>query len=205
LLVDIVGGSARTYLAILALAGATLVVAQASERGRLPSLRGVPSMAVGAAACVVIGWPLLRTSGDERYEEASFTAPLGALVEWADGLEGEPRIALAGFFEQYPLFGADLANRVQIPSITSQRGVPRAASTCERWRTALRAGEYDYVVLLAQNHGETLAELAWTQTDPGAQAIEVPGTAATIFAFDAAITAPACSSPERPDRPTAGS
>ena len=192
MLVESVHGSVLSYGVALMAYVVVAIIAFVHRRSRpAPRVRAVV-VALAGIACVAAGWLPMRSWGTHRYDGDPFVAPLASLVTWADGLHGQPRVAVAGFYEQYPLFGSDLENRVGIPSVSSRRGVPRAAVTCGQWRTALRAGAYDYVVILAQNPPAVVPQLAWTEGDPAARAIVVEGTSAKVFAFDHRVPATPC-------------
>jgi hypothetical protein len=94
---------------------------------------------------VVIGYPVQRHYLEGRYADPSFTTPgLNAAFAWADDVSGA-RIATTST-RQYPLFGADLSNRVTYLGEERPHGGFEAPTTCRTYRELLNAGDYDYVV-----------------------------------------------------------
>jgi hypothetical protein len=87
------------------------------------------------------------------------------------------RVAVSGFYENYPFFGLELSNTVVYPAIRSgARFYPHP--TCGAWLRALRAGRYDYVVTAREGGGSPPRQAAWTRAAPGAieLAASAPGT-----------------------------
>ena len=110
---------------------------------------GVPAtFAIAATVTVLaiaIGYPVQRHYLQNRYANPTFAAPgLNAAFEWAASISGA-RIATTST-RQYPLFGADLTNRVQFVGIERPHGGFTAPSTCRQWRQLVNAGDYDYVI-----------------------------------------------------------
>jgi hypothetical protein len=94
---------------------------------------------------IAVGYPVQRHYLRDRYADPAFTTPgLNAAFRWARGISGA-RIATTST-RQYPLFGADLSNRVQFVGEERARGGFVAPTTCRAWRRLLDEGEYDYVV-----------------------------------------------------------
>jgi hypothetical protein len=111
------------------------------ERGR--AALGIAALVVVLAA--LVGYPLQRRYLEDRYANPSFTTPgLDAAFKWARGVSGA-RIATTST-RQYPLFGADLSNRVDFVGVERPHGGFEAVGSCQAWRQALDAGNYDYVV-----------------------------------------------------------
>jgi hypothetical protein len=77
------------------------------------------------------------------------------------------RIAVAGFYETYPLYGGDSTNRVDYPSSRSGSSFT-LRSDCSTWLLALSRGHYDYVVTALTGRSEPRAA-AWTRRYPGAR------------------------------------
>ncbi|MDQ2940502.1 MAG: hypothetical protein M3R23_08240, partial [Actinomycetota bacterium] len=106
-----------------------------------------PAAASAAAAGLLLmgGWFLQRSYLSHRYDGEDFrSAGLDAAFQWAND-QHEQRIATT-VPVQYPLIGRDLSNRVSFvgrrhgdAGFTEIRG-------CRRWRAALAAGGYRFVV-----------------------------------------------------------
>jgi hypothetical protein len=111
------------------------------DRTRGPMIAG----ALVVLAAVTIGYPVQRHYLDDRYANPTFAAPgLNAAFEWASSISGA-RIATTGT-RQYPLFGADLSNRVQFVGSERPHGGFTAPTSCRDWRHLLDEGNYDYVI-----------------------------------------------------------
>ncbi|HYH46116.1 MAG TPA: hypothetical protein VEG34_10550 [Thermoanaerobaculia bacterium] len=134
----------------LALLPATppLRTALARSRARESSPPGraiVAVLGLALLAAVAIGYPVQRHYLESRYSDPTFTTPgLDAAFKWADDVS-DSRIATTST-RQYPLFGADLSNRIQFIGEKTSHGGFEAPVTCRAWREELNAGRYDYVV-----------------------------------------------------------
>jgi len=107
--------------------------------GTVAALAGVLVLAVA------IGYPVQRHYLENRYAEPTFSAPgLDAAFAWARDVS-DARVATTST-RQYPLFGTDLANRVEFVGRERAHGGFEAPATCRQWRRELNDGEYDYVV-----------------------------------------------------------
>jgi hypothetical protein len=108
------------------------------------------SLAIGGAAAVLaaaiaIGYPIQRHYLESHYSNPEFTTRgLDAAFKWANGISNA-RIATTST-RQYPLFGADLSNRVQYIGRQTPHGGFVPPATCRAWRRELDEGHYDYVV-----------------------------------------------------------
>jgi hypothetical protein len=112
------------------------------DRTRRPLALG--ALAILALA-IALGYPVQRHYLENRYADPTFAAPgLNAAFAWANGVS-DSRIATTST-RQYPLFGADLTNRVQFVGEERPSGGFVAPTSCRRWRRLLDAGDYDYVV-----------------------------------------------------------
>jgi len=130
---------------------------------RPPSLRLFVAGAVGVAVVVVgAGWPVQRHYLGRRYLHSEQVA--AGAYEWARGVR-RSRIAIAGFVQQYPLYGTDLSNWVQYAGQPLPRGGFRPAATMGEWCGALRRGRYRYVVLMPDG---APGEARWTAADAAA-------------------------------------
>jgi hypothetical protein len=91
------------------------------------------------------GYVVQREYLRDRYANPTFTTPgLNAAFKWATPVSGA-RIATTST-RQYPLFGADLSNRVEFVAEERPNGGFVAPSSCRAWRRLLDEGDYDYVV-----------------------------------------------------------
>jgi hypothetical protein len=118
-----------------------------SQLARRLSGRGDPLayFTVLVAIVVGLGYPIQRHYLDSRYADPAFTTPgLNAAFKWSRDISGAG-IATTST-RQYPLFGADLSNRVEFVGVERPHGGFVAPSTCRAWRRLLNAGDYDYVV-----------------------------------------------------------
>jgi hypothetical protein len=103
------------------------------------------ALAALAGAVVAIGYPVQRHYLEHRYADPTFAAPgLNAAFKWARSIS-DAGIATTGT-RQYPLYGADLSNRVQFVGEELPHGGFAAPSTCRQWRRLLNGGDYDYVI-----------------------------------------------------------
>jgi hypothetical protein len=112
------------------------------RRGRSwPPAARIAFLVVAVAAGYVVQREYLR----DRYANPTFTTPgLNAAFKWATPVSGA-RIATTST-RQYPLFGADLSNRVEFVGEKRPNGGFVAPSSCRAWRRLLDEGDYDYVV-----------------------------------------------------------
>jgi len=118
---------------------------------------------------------------------------------WADGVH-HARIAIAGFYLQFPLTGADLTNTVQYVGVrTPHHGFARAPS-CAAWRAAVDAGHYRYVVTSRGGYfpppGEP-PEAGWTRSDPAARQIMRYSDTA-VFELRGPLNPATCPAPSSP-------
>ncbi|MCU1487382.1 MAG: Dolichyl-phosphate-mannose-protein mannosyltransferase [Actinomycetia bacterium] len=153
-------------LALLGLVGGLSVLA-------VRHVHGHQLLGVGLVLAVVlgaVGWPVQADEVSDRYAavDSGLTAAF-AMFHDTHGL----RIAVGGFANDYPLYGAGLDNRVQYIGVPLDHGGFRPATSCREWRGALARGRYDDVVLsrspLARQR--LPREAAWTATDPAAHLV----------------------------------
>jgi hypothetical protein len=141
--------------------------------GMIVAMRAHASRALRAAAAaallavvVGLGWREQREYLDGRYGPSTVFPPdLNALYLWARDLE-DTRIAVAGVYGQYPLYGLDLSNHVQYVGREGPNGAYSRIRTCRTWRKAIADGNYRYVVTAPFGtpyfRGGEPAEAAWT-------------------------------------------
>lgn len=158
--------------------------------------RGVPrTLAVGAAIviAIAIGYPIQRHYLANRYASPTFAAPgLNAAFAWSRDVAAA-RIATTGT-RQYPLFGADLSNRVQFLGEDRPHGGFVAPTTCRRYRRLLNQGGYDYVVAtrdrIEPNRPPYPASAGWTES-PGVRVVfRQPPT--VVFRLSGVLDATRC-------------
>lgn len=171
-----------------ALVGAGAGAALRRTRG---SAVAVVAIALGS---VVVGWRVQQTYFDHRYE----TRDVGvALAEDADGV----RVGVVGQLEQYPLYGADLANEVQYIGEPSPNGGYGGIADCTTFRTEVNRGRYELLVVgplppdgsLQFLSGPSPA-LAWTATDPAATEIGRDSTVA-VYRLSGPMHPTSCEDP----------
>ena len=155
--------------------------------------RRVGAAPVGLAALVAVaavGWPAVDGYIDDRYRELE--RPAVPAYRWAAETTGA-RIGLAGFFQQYPLFGPRLDNHVRYVGHRGPHGEFTDARSCREWRTLLARGRYRYVVTAPSFTADEAEPPAaeWTRDDPGAIELLKEGPA-TVFRLDAAPDPAAC-------------
>ena len=119
--------------------------------------RGRTGLRVAAlvAALVLLlpgGYALAHRYMDDRYRDYG---PMPSIARWASDARDQ-RIAIAGFFIQYPLYGDALSNRVDYLARHGPHGTFTPYRDCASWRRALNAGHYDYVVTTPFNYPGSL-------------------------------------------------
>jgi hypothetical protein len=147
-----------------------------SQLARRLSGRGATraGLAIGLAVLVaIVGYPVQRHYLENRYADPTFTVPgLDAVFAWSRDIS-DARIATTST-RQYPLFGADLSNRVDYVGVERANGGFTAPPTCPAWRRLLNVGHYDYVVTsrdrLEPGKPPYPATARWTE-GPGAKVV----------------------------------
>jgi len=117
-----------------------------------PQLWGVTSrirpLATSVAAIGLLllgGWFLQRSYLSHRYDGSGFrSAGLDAAFKWASGVHAQHIATTVPI--QYPLVGQDLSNRVNFLGRRRSDAGFTQISGCRRWRAALAAGGYGYVL-----------------------------------------------------------
>jgi len=146
------------------------------------------AVAVGSAVVVGGGWGAQRQVAKSRYRDGPPSATTAAHL-WAQPVSHQ-RIAVAGT-AAYPLYGADLSNRVETPVVRFGRGDIAPIASCTSWRRALAEGNYGYVVLLANPFGPPEETLRWTRTIPRVREIVSDGRS-WVFRLPSDVTAVGC-------------
>jgi hypothetical protein len=182
-------GTAQSALAalfeIVALAvviGLALVWATRSPRSFV--IAGCVLLLAGVAG----GYLVERSYMKNRYEDVAHNLPYGsaprdelvAIDDWVRGVSNA-RIALNGLGVSYPLFGADLSNKVQYVAHRGPHGAFDEVTSCAEWRRLLNDGQYDYVVISPDSRSQAEPPTAaWTRSDPAAQQIVRSGKASVF-------------------------
>jgi hypothetical protein len=122
-------------------------------------LRGTVAAAALAVIVVVAGYPVGNAYLRHRYTNTRLWA-------WARTAH-HARIAVVGSAAQYPLTGLDLSNRVEYLGRRGRAGSFASYRDCPRFRSALRAGNYDYLVAGTEKWDlEPAPEQRWEAHDP---------------------------------------
>jgi hypothetical protein len=172
-----------------------IVLPALTRRARRSRPFALGAVSLGVAALLVAGFALEQSYLTHRYREAS---AMPRIFRWAQDAQNE-RIAIVGFFVQYPLYGKDLSNYVQY---VAHRGRDRRSSRitdCAAWRQAINDGRYTYVI--ATNPGfpfptrQPAVEAGWTRSDPGARLVIEEshlGARAWLFKIDGKLDPASC-------------
>jgi hypothetical protein len=171
------GAGLATGAAVLA-AGSLLVLRRGGRRAW--RARATPVMAAAAVAGALglgaLGLLVQRTYLDQRYMKPGLGGVQVKTYAWARSVH-HARIAIADLILQYPLYGKDLTNHVQVLGRRGPHGDFAPYRDCDGWRQAVAAGGYDYVVsadnLTLAGKPWTLATAThWTATDPRATLVQ---------------------------------
>jgi hypothetical protein len=168
------------------------------------SRRYVRATITTLALSLVLAGVALGYSGTQSYLEHRYTARHGpsgiyTVWRWARGLH-HARIALEGtlgWFFGYPLWGLDDSNRVAYMGRRGQDGSFRPITSCRAWRTALKRGDYRYVVTTSNRIFFTTElapspEAAWTRSDPAAKLVLSPNRAIHVFRLTGPLSPGRC-------------
>jgi hypothetical protein len=180
-------------------AGAIGVLAAAAVLAGAGSRPPFRSMACGAGIAVIlaaaVGYPIQRGYLSSRYRSNEYrtSAPDRVAFAWAQQVHNA-RIGMAGFFQQYPLYGADLSNRVRYVGDLRPDGSFTDYTRCTDWRRAVDRGDYAYVVTMPAfptRPGPEPPMAAWTRSDPHAQSIVRNGRI-TVFRITGPLDPRSC-------------
>jgi hypothetical protein len=163
--------------------------------------RGVGWLPLGGAITALAAIVLLAGHRQERvYIESRYAVPSGveqnraidAAFRWVRDVR-DARIA-TNVFRQYGLYGTDLSNRVTFIGRRGPHGAFASIDNCPEWRSALNAGDYDYVVPAptyrdAAGRPHPSPPYEWTRTDPAAR--KLPGPA-PVFEVGGRFDSRAC-------------
>ncbi len=141
-------------------------------------------------ALVAGGFAAQRHYFNRRYLVGDTTdAGLGSLYRWAQRV-AHSRIALYGTVQQYPLYGARDTNRVDYLGTHTADGGFAPITSCVRWRSAVNAGAYRYLVLTPAP--TPTVPVSWTQGDPSARLVLSPGPTEYVFELTGKLKASGC-------------
>lgn len=116
---------------------------------------------VAAAGLFVQGEYLRRRFATDAYR----SAPNRAAFAWAQSVDGAT-IGTSGFFLNYPLYGAELTNRVRYIGAHEPDGAFVDARTCSTWKDLVNRGRFDYVVTMPPFPGFPEPPMAsWARSD----------------------------------------
>ncbi|MFA5785915.1 MAG: hypothetical protein WDA71_02865 [Actinomycetota bacterium] len=182
-------GSIAILATVAAVFGVALVLAWlgapvwSRRRALLAGLIALPLIAVA-------GWPVQVRNDAARY--ARRDPGLDSAYAWARGVH-DARIGIAGFWEQYPLYGLDLSNRVEYVGRKIAHGGFEDLPDCPAWQGALRRGGYRYVVISVAFESDRVEppQAAWTRTYPGASEL-LRSRLTTIFQLPSGGTGTGC-------------
>jgi hypothetical protein len=149
----------------------------------IPRIRIGLVLLVGAVVVVAVGWMVQDRYLRDRYTDGDMPELADAAYLAVRDVTGA-RIAVAGFYTHYPLYGTDLSNRVDYPAMLTSWGRFQPITRCSDWRHALRVGGYNLVVTAAGGYGgPEPQEARWTRSDPAATEL-VHQDKSSVFQID---------------------
>ena len=154
----------------------------------IPRIRIGLVLLCGAVGLVAVGWMVQDRYLRDRYADGGLPELPDAAYLAVRDVTGT-RIAVAGFYTHYPLYGTDLSNRVDYPAMLTSWGRFQPITRCSDWRHALRDGGYNLVVTAAGGYGgPEPKEARWTRSDPAATEL-VHQDKSSVFRIDPNRTA----------------
>jgi hypothetical protein len=176
--------------------GAGAVIVLSSLGARIRPWAPAAGLAALAVLTIAAGYPVQRQYLEDRYAEPeevlSDSTGLPEVFKWGRDVE-DSRVGTITT-RQYPLYGTDLSNHVQFVGLERDSAGFIRAGNCTRWREAVNAGGYDFLVV-AFDRGEETAlhppEFGWTTNDPSARVVAEDGSAA-VFALDGELDPEGC-------------
>jgi len=190
------GATAKSIVAGIAVAAAGALWVMRDRLPR-PGRRAVAVAAAAAGTLVLFGgW---RVSDD--YIAGRYTSDpyLPSIYRWAKG-QSDQRIAIAGFFLQYPLTGRHESNRVQFVGRRGAHGAYAPFADCRSWREALNRGRYGWVVTAPTGYPidrpGSAPEARWIAGDPAVRLVRrdrvVTGAEADLFRIEGSLDPAGC-------------
>lgn len=166
-----------------ALAAGVIISALAFLLPRVGSGRSESVVAVALSMLIVVGIAGFFSSRgfvDNRYSQRVNDRVVGFTISqaarWAAGRK-DAEIGVAGSsgaFYQYPLYGRNLSNSVQVLGVETGDGGFEALKKCREWRRAVNEGNYGWLVIspsLDLNRPSVVGkspEIKWVLGDPNA-------------------------------------
>jgi hypothetical protein len=139
-----------------ALAAGFILSALAFFLPRVGSGRPGPAAIAALSVLLVIGVAGFFTSRgfvEDRYSQRVNDRVVGFTISQAARWAAERKNAeigvagSSGAFYQYPLYGRDLSNSVQVLGVETENGGFEAARKCRQWRRIVNAGNYGWLVI----------------------------------------------------------
>jgi len=173
---------AGTVFLVGALVWAPVGLTWLRERGRIGRLGLAGGVLAVLALALVLGRAQQVQFSEQAYADGSYFLDGGGpteMYEWA-WEQSDVRIGISGsggiYFAQYGLYGGDRSNHVQYIGVRGENGSYRLATTCERFRREINAGDYDYLALTEWTEDSPDARHrypvhAWIAGDPGVEQI----------------------------------
>ena len=179
------------------IAGAVVIswgAAMLWRSGRVARPVAIAAVAIAAALAVAAGYRVQRNYLEDRYaSEYGIGEPgLESAFIWARDVR-DARIATITI-RQYPFYGADISNHVQYVGRRGSDDSFTPITSCNAWRRAIDAGDYDYVVTASNTpapDAKPPPETDWTGDDPNAKRIVHEGPAA-VFRLDGELDPADC-------------
>jgi hypothetical protein len=202
----------RHLLGVLLVAAALMVagVAVLALRLRTPpraALLGGAVVLIVAGAAAGYGWQRHYVRGRYQFNPGvSYLARAWAMFRDVRGTRVGVVGTFGGFFS-YPLFGPDSSNRVEYVGIRGPHGSFAAITSCRRWRKAINAGRFRYVVTTPARdpwHSKRLGtspEGRWTGSDPHARLVlgrRARGRLIAVYEIRGRLDPAACGQHRRP-------
>ena len=171
------------------------------RRGRLAAIVAIALILVAGTAAA---YPWQRHYLRGRYAFVPGVSSLASVWAFFRHVH-DARVGLVGTFGgffSYPLFGVDDSDRVQYVADRGPHGSFTAIGSCSRWRAAVNAGRFRYLVLTPARdpwHPRALGpspETAWTASDPAARLLyrrRAVGQMISVYQLRGALDPSACS------------
>jgi hypothetical protein len=182
-------------------------------RSRAGATAGVAAAAATLLVLVAIGYPLQRHYLEHRFSNAGPADEqipgmhLDGAYRWARGVEGA-KIGLVGTtagFAGYGFYGTDLTNDVDYLGEEGPHGAFNAIPTCSRFRAAVNAASFDFLVtapfLNFLHPGEPIPspEAGWLRGEKAVSPLVQDG-AVTVWRVDGRLDPGSCGSANLPLR-----
>ncbi len=191
-------------------AGVVVAAALAGLLVGVPRPRGGPArvFAVALSALVLVAAAAAGYAGQRSYLRGryafhygvSYLAPTWALFRHIRN----SRVGVVGTFggfASYPYAGLDVSNRVIYIARRGPHGSFVSITSCPRWRAAVNAGHFDYLITTPgrdpwrPRHLLPSPETAWTAGDPAARVIyqqSATGLPITVFRLTGRLLVAGC-------------